>query len=152
MIFFRQALIENILTSKTFIPDKPADFSGGLVEINTIEFPSKLILDFSVGSSYSSTTTGKNIQTYSGGKRDFLGYDDGTRDLPSVIPNHRLDRNVPQLQLQELGRAFANNWSTKSSKAPLNGNFKLNIGNKLELGMKKYLDTLHRFPIRHLMN
>ena len=136
---FPASLIENILTSKTFIPDKTADFSGGLVEINTIEFPSKLILDFSVGSSYSSTTTDKNIQTYSGGKRDFLGYDDGTRNLPSLIPNQRLDRNVPQLQLQEFGRAFANNWSTKSSTAPLNGNFKLNIGNKLELGDEETL-------------
>lgn len=131
---FPASLIENILTSKTFIPDKPADFSGGLVEINTIEFPSKLILDFSVGSSYSSNTTGKNIQTYSGGKRDFLGYDDGTRDLPSVIPNQRLDRNIPQLQLQEFGRSFSDNWATKTSTAPLNSNFKLSLGNKLNIG------------------
>lgn len=136
---FPASLIENILTSKTFVPDKPADFSGGLVEINTIEFPSKLILNFSFGSSYSSTATGKNIQTYSGGKRDFLGYDDGTRDLPSIIPNQRLDRNMPQVQLQEFGKAFANNWSTKSATAPLNGNFKLNIGNKLELSDEETL-------------
>ena len=136
---FPASLIENILTSKTFIPDKPADFSGGLVEINTIEFPSKLILDFSVGSSYSSTTTGKNIQTYSGGKSDFLGFDDGTRDLPSVIPNKKLDRNISQLKLQEFGRAFTDNWGTNESKAPLNGNFKLSVGNKIDIGEDKIL-------------
>jgi hypothetical protein len=44
--------LKNVLTSKTFTADKPADFSGGLVEINTIEFPSAFMLDFSVSSSY----------------------------------------------------------------------------------------------------
>ena len=131
---FPASLIENILTSKTFIPDKPADFSGGLIEINTIEFPQRLIFDVSASTSYNSTTTGKNIQSYSGGKSDYLGYDDGTRDLPSVIPNQRLDRNIPQSTLQDYGRAFTNNWSTNSSKAPLNGNFKLSVGNKIDIG------------------
>lgn len=136
---FPASLIENILTSKTFIPDKPADFSGGLVEINTIEFPSKLIFDVSIGSSYSSTTTGKNLQTYSGGKSDYLGYDDGTRSLPSVIQTKKLDRNIPQTLLQEYGRAFENNWSTKTSVAPLNGNFKINVGNKFDMGNESSL-------------
>ena len=136
---FPASLIENILTSKTFIPDKPADFSGGLVEINTIEFPSKLIFNLSIGSDYNTTTTGKNIRSYSGGKSDFLGFDDGTRDLPSNMPNQRLDRNVTQLQLQEIGRAFADNWATKTSTAPLNGNFKINLGNKIELGDEETL-------------
>lgn len=131
---FPASLIENILTSKTFIPDKPADFTGGLIEINTIEFPQRLIFNVSAGSSYSSTTTGKNIQSYNGGKSDYLGYDDGTRDLPSVIPNQKLDRNIPQTTLQDYGRAFANNWGINNSKAPLNGNFKLSVGNKLDIG------------------
>ncbi|MBN2355918.1 carboxypeptidase-like regulatory domain-containing protein, partial [candidate division KSB1 bacterium] len=44
---FPANLIEQLLTSKTAMPDKPADFSGGLIEINTIEFPSDLIFNLS---------------------------------------------------------------------------------------------------------
>src|SRR3989339_1859942 len=136
---FPASLMENVLTSKTFIPDKPADFTGGLVEINTIEFPSKFIFDLSVSSSVNTNTTFKSFNSYNGGKSDFLGFDDGTRDLPSNMPNQRLDRNVTQLQLQEIGRAFADNWATKTSTAPLNGNFKINLGNKIELGDEETL-------------
>jgi len=49
---FPASLIENLLTSKTATPDKPADFSGGLTEINTIEFPAQLFLDAGSTTSY----------------------------------------------------------------------------------------------------
>lgn len=131
---FPASLIENVLTSKTFIPDKPADFTGGLVEINTIEFPSKFIFDISASSSYNTRSTLRNVNTYSGGTRDFLGYDDGTRQLPSLIPGSRLDRTYSPADLQKYGQSFQNNWNTSTAKAPLNGSFKLNLGNQLSLG------------------
>lgn len=131
---FPASLIENVLTSKTFIPDKPADFTGGLVEINTIEFPSKFIFDLSATSGYNSNTTFKNFNSYSGGSTDFLGIDDGTRSLPSSIPDERIDRTFSPSDLQKMGLSFANNWYTKTSKAPINGNFKLNLGNKMSFG------------------
>ncbi len=131
---FPASLIENVLTSKTFIPDKPADFTGGLVEINTIEFPSKFIFDLSATSGYSSNTTFKNITNYPGGKTDFLGIDDGTRAVPGEISNERIDRSFSSTELQQMGQSFTNNWQTKSATAPINGSFKLNLGNKLSFG------------------
>lgn len=131
---FPASLIENVLTSKTFIPDKPADFTGGLVEINTIEFPSKFIFDISTSSSYNTRTSFKSIASYQGGSKDFLGFDDGTREMPSIIPSKKLDRTFTPSELQSFGLAFRNNWQTSVSKAPLNGNFKLNLGNQLAVG------------------
>ncbi len=131
---FPASLIENILTSKTFIPDKPADFTGGLVEINTIEFPSKFIFDVSASSNYNTRSTLKDFASYSGGNRDFMGYDDGTRSMPSVIPATRLDRNYSPAELQSYGLAFQNNWKTSIAKAPMNGSFKINLGNQLAIG------------------
>ncbi|MCK9282143.1 MAG: TonB-dependent receptor [Melioribacteraceae bacterium] len=132
---FPASLIENILTSKTFTPDKPADFSGGLVEINTIEFPSKFILDISASTSYNTVSNLKDFVTYSGGKSDWLGMDDGTRDLPSLISDQKVGRgNYTSDELQAIGQSFNNNWDTKNSKTPLNGSFKINIGDKFELG------------------
>lgn len=131
---FPASLIENVLTSKTFIPSKPADFTGGLVEINTIEFPSKFIFDISTSSSYNTRTSLKNIPSYSGGSKDFLAYDDGTRQLPLIIPDKKLDRTFSPSDLQNYGLAFNNNWQTSSSKAPVNGSFKINLGNQLAIG------------------
>ncbi|MDP2038039.1 MAG: TonB-dependent receptor, partial [Ignavibacteria bacterium] len=129
---FPASLMENVLTSKTFIPDKPADFTGGLVEINTIEFPSKFIFDLNVSSSVNTNTTFKHFNSYNGGSRDFLGVDDGTRELPSLINTDKVNKtNYSSEQLQNIGLSFKNNWQTKYLNAPLNSSFRLNIGNQI---------------------
>ncbi|MCG8372056.1 MAG: carboxypeptidase-like regulatory domain-containing protein, partial [Balneolales bacterium] len=47
-------LLENINTVKTFTPDKPGSFSGGIVDINTKDFPEEL--QFSLGTSFNYNT------------------------------------------------------------------------------------------------
>ncbi len=132
---FPASLIENILTSKTFTPDKPADFSGGLVEINTIEFPSHFILDISASSTYNSVTSLESFKSYNGGKTDYLGSDDGTRGLPSSIGNTSVVRgNYSADELKSIGTSFKNNWQTKNNSAPLNSSFKINVGDKYNFG------------------
>jgi outer membrane receptor protein involved in Fe transport len=129
---FPASLMENVLTSKTFIADKPADFTGGLVEINTIEFPAKFIFDLSLSSAYNSNTTFKSFNSYNGGNKDFLGIDDGTRDLPSNISDLRVSKaNYTTEQLQKIGLSFKDNWQTKSLNAPLNTGFRINLGNQM---------------------
>lgn len=132
---FPASLIENVLTSKTFTADKPADFSGGLVEINTIEFPSNFLLEFSYSSSYNNRSTFKDYNTYNGGTKDYLGWDDGTRNMPALISEKPVLRgNYSIAEINEIGKSFANNWQTKTEKAPLNGSYKLNIGDKFLFG------------------
>jgi len=131
---FPASLIENVMTSKTFTPDKPADFTGGLVEINTIEFPNKFILDISASSSYNTETSFKDFMSYNGGGTDWLGYDDGTRDYPSLINGNKVGKSYyTQDERQKIGQAFADNWQTVSNKAPMNGSFKVSVGNKYDL-------------------
>ena len=67
-------MIESVITAKTFTPDKPGDFTGGLVQISTIEFPSKFTLGFSATGGYNSNSTFNSFTTYSGGKTDFPGF------------------------------------------------------------------------------
>ena len=128
-------MIENVITAKTFTPDKPGDFTGGLVQINTVEFPNHFTLTLNATSGFNSNSTFKSFDTYSGGKTDFLGVDDGTRDLPGTINDTRVVRgNYTNAELQNIGLSFKNNWDTKGTKAPINGNFKLTVGDKYDLG------------------
>ena len=128
-------MIENVITAKTFTPDKPGDFTGGLVQINTVEFPNNFTLTLNATSGFNSNSTFKSFDTYSGGKTDFLGIDDGTRDIPGTIGDKRVVRgNYTNAELQNIGLSFKNNWDTKGTKAPINGSLKLTIGDKYDLG------------------
>jgi TonB-dependent receptor len=132
---FPASLVENILTFKTFTPDKPADFSGGLVQISTIEFPSRFIFDLSTSGGFNSNTTGKTSIGYGGGKTDFLGYDDGTRGLPGSITSTKLARgNYSDSAITQITKSFSNDWQTKSKTTPMNGSIILDIGNRIEFG------------------
>ncbi len=125
---FPANLIESIITAKTFTPDKPADFTGGLVQIKTIEFPEKLFLNLSISSSYNTFGTGKDALTYNGGSR-WLGTDDGTRALPGSVPGTRLSSADPAA-LQSIGRSFSNTWGVSNTSLPMNAGFNLSFGDK----------------------
>lgn len=127
-------IIENLITSKTFTPDKPGDFSGGLIQIKTIEFPQNFILGFSASGTYNTTSSLRDFTSYEGGSKDNFGYDDGTRALPSIITNKVVTRgNYSDEELKQIGLAFKNNWNTKKSKAPVNGSYKISLGDRFSV-------------------
>lgn len=109
---FPASLIENIRILKTYSPDMPAEFAGGLVQLQTIDFPTKPILNFSFKNGYNTATSFNRFLSYPGGGYDFFGFDDGTRGLPGAIPtdNRIIPGRFSQGQIQELGRSFSNNW------------------------------------------
>ena len=60
------ALLQNIRTEKSYTPDQPGEFSGGLVKMNTVDFPRSPILKLSYGTGFGSTTTFKDFARLSG--------------------------------------------------------------------------------------
>lgn len=84
MDIFPTNLIDNMTVSKNFTADMPADFTGGLLNITTKDFPEEKFFNVSLGTSYNpSMHFNSNNLTYEGGSTDFLGFDDGTRSLPA---------------------------------------------------------------------
>ena len=53
-------LLDSLQVSKSYSPDRSAEFAGGLVQINPIKFPSRAVMSFSYGLSVYSTATGKS--------------------------------------------------------------------------------------------
>lgn len=70
--------------AKSFTPDLPGNFAGGLVQLNTIDFPQGYSLRFSTGGSISDNLLfqDKFISTQ-GGSLDWLGFDDGLAEIKS---------------------------------------------------------------------
>lgn len=80
---FPTNLIDNMTILKSGLAELPADFTGGLVNIITKDFPDKPVFDVSLGLGYNPAMHfNSDYITYDGGKTDFLGFDDGTRALP----------------------------------------------------------------------
>lgn len=120
---FPAALIDNIKVLKSYTPDLPGEFSGGLVQMSTVEFPTQKVLRVSASVGVNTQTTGgKPFLTHKGGSRDIFGFDDGSRNLPSIIPTD--DRIIPGRytpeQVQEFGRSFSNDYTPtmKTSMRP----------------------------------
>jgi outer membrane receptor protein involved in Fe transport len=119
---FPASLIDSIKVLKTYTPDLPGEFSGGLVQMETVEFPTAPTLRFGLSYGVNSRTTFKNFDTYRGGSNDFFGLDDGTRNIPGAIPpgSRLFPGSFTQEEFQQFGRSFPNNWEPvqRSSMRP----------------------------------
>jgi TonB-dependent receptor len=136
-------LLDNIVTKKTFTPDEPGNFSGGIVNIGTKSFPETFTLKLSNSVSYNSQANlTSDFLTYEGGSADWLGMDDGTRDMPSefndpdlYIPTAIESRSDKQkaLLLDRLSKSFTSQMYPVTEKSPLNQNYSFGIGNQVRL-------------------
>ncbi|HNY41080.1 MAG TPA: carboxypeptidase regulatory-like domain-containing protein, partial [Bryobacteraceae bacterium] len=109
---FPSTLIESIKVVKSYTPDLPGEFSGGVVQLSTVDFPKEKVLKFSATTGYNTVTTGKRLLSYPGGSTDVFGFDNGSRSLPSSIPSDKrlIQGSYTAAELQQFGRSFSNNW------------------------------------------
>lgn len=54
-------LVDNVTISKTFTPDMPGEFTGGLVEVNTLAVPDEKFLSLGTGTGMNTISTGKDF-------------------------------------------------------------------------------------------
>ena len=137
-------LLDNIVTIKTFTPDKPGNFSGGIVDIGTKTFPATFNMKVSASSSYNSQVDGHgSFLTYQGSDSDWLGYDDGARSIPSILENPNLEIPVPvqarfdnekAAQLDQYSNAFNGIMDFNRSAPPMNGNLSISMGDNYKFG------------------
>lgn len=86
MDMFPTNILDNILVYKAFAPDLPGSFTGGLVDIRTRDFPSERSIRWSVKLGYNPQVHfNQRFLTHQGGTLDWLGVDDGLRQIPQAI-------------------------------------------------------------------
>ncbi|MBN1388965.1 MAG: TonB-dependent receptor [Bacteroidales bacterium] len=82
---FPTNIIDNIMVYKSFRADMPADFTGGVIDISIKDFPQEKKGSLFIGGAFNPDYHfNSNYVTYQGGKTDFLGFDDGSRDIPAI--------------------------------------------------------------------
>lgn len=140
---FASNLIENIVTVKSYTPDKPGNFTGGSVNMVTKSYPDRFNASLSLSSAYNSQFSLKEgFLTSPGGHTDWLGMDDGIRAIPDplqdknvVIPiiqtAHR--DSVQAAKLDLLSKSFNSSMAPTKKMAPLNRNFAFSLGDQVQV-------------------
>lgn len=136
---FPTNVIDSLTVSKTFLPNMPADFAGGVLEINTVTFPREFTLQLGLSGELSSETTMRQRLDYQGGSHDFLGFDDGKRSLPSGIGQEpvavtRSGRYRSLADLEAVAETFPNRWNLRRTTSPPSPSMELTVGDSFDLG------------------
>ena len=135
---FPAGLLDSVQVSKSYSPDRSAEFAGGLVQIQPLKFPNRAVLDFNYGFTTYSNATGKSIPLSPLNGRDFLGFDDGARAMPSSFPSNKIVRQgiyTPDVgfnpdQITSFGRALGNTWSPAAADGAPGQNWGAVFGNR----------------------
>jgi hypothetical protein len=137
---FPTNLVDNIIVYKSFTPDLPGDFTGGMVDIITKDFPERKTLNLSAGMSYNPDMHLNNRYiTSAGSATDKWGFDNGTRDLPQAIRSYNAaGQELPNIiqggaELESLTSLFKNNMSTLRQRNFVDQNYSASFGNQVNL-------------------
>ncbi|HPJ46535.1 MAG TPA: TonB-dependent receptor [Tenuifilaceae bacterium] len=137
MDIFPTNLIDNIIVSKNFTADMPADFTGGILNIETKDFPESKITSVSFSTSFNPQVHfNPNYLTYGGGNTDFLGFDDGTRALPDKARWSNIPTPISGASEQEVVdfvRSFNPELAAKRQTSLMDLSASFTIGDQIDL-------------------
>jgi len=145
---FPTDVIEAVVVQKTAAPYLPGEFGGGTIELRTVSFPPVLIANVGVKLAYNENSTFDDGLAYEGSDTDWLGYDDGARDMPESLAEAisggeflrprsftNPDGYSPE-QIQEFGQNLANKstYDVYDKSAPPSFGLSGTFGNSFEIG------------------
>jgi outer membrane receptor protein involved in Fe transport len=80
---FPTDVVASSLVQKTYSPNFPGEFGGGVINLTTLAIPKQSFLDVNLGISGDTETTGQLGYDYYGTDDDWTGY--GNRDTPAAL-------------------------------------------------------------------
>ncbi|HEX7028016.1 MAG TPA: TonB-dependent receptor, partial [Gammaproteobacteria bacterium] len=103
---FPTGSLQKIDIVKSYDAAAPGSFGGSLIGLETAGVPENDTISFSASLGGNTLTTGKRGFDHDGGDDDWLGYDDGSRDLPAGLASADSPAEVT-----DAARGFSNTWA-----------------------------------------
>ena len=137
-------MLDRMLVYKSGSADLPGEFAGADINIFTKNVVEENSTSLSFSGSFRANTTGQNVQlSEEKGKTDWLGKDDGTRQLPSAFPTENLrilsqnpnDQNISKLATAT--RMLPNTWGTRNLTASPDLRINFDMARFVHLGKRK---------------
>lgn len=150
MDIFPTNILDNIIVVKSAAAEYPADFTGGVVDIVTKDFPTKFEASISLGTGFNPDMHfNDNYLNGSGSPTDFWGYDDGTRNLQinryQPIPGTFENRGL----LTSLTGRFDSELRAEQSTSNPNFDFGVTLGDQFSVGDGNKLGYLASFSYKN---
>ncbi|MDR1730431.1 MAG: TonB-dependent receptor [Prevotellaceae bacterium] len=136
------SLIENVVVNKTFTPDLPGEFTGGLVQVKTLSVPNEKFLNISLGTGLNTISTGREFQT---NKRFTSDYFFGEIDRRSWYAGH----DDGQITQSQYNAGQINHYGFYKYKAVPLQNYSLSFGLPFKLNEQHSLGLIGALTYRH---
>jgi outer membrane receptor protein involved in Fe transport len=138
MDVFPKDILDNVLVVKTVNANLDADFTGGMVNIITKDFPTKAQYSFSLGTSYNPKMHfNDKYLTSKTSSTDFLGFDNGLRDLPINVKTIIPFPYEGNSKLTTITSQFNAELKAKQQNSFNDFNFGFSAGNQFSVGDNK---------------
>ena len=131
---FPTAIIESVLVQKTFSPEYPAEFGGGVVDLRTKAVPDEFILEFGISGQYNSEATGKTGLSYDGTGSEIFGFGGSRRNIPDEILQDVTLASLTPEELEAAGEAIPNVWSIDEEPLYPGAGLNFVIGDRYDVG------------------
>ena len=82
---FPTSVLASALVQKSYSPNYPGEFGGGVINLTTSAIPTRPFLSFGASISGDGETTGKLGYSHYGSDTDWTGFDDGARAIPGPL-------------------------------------------------------------------
>lgn len=141
---FPSSILEGVVVQKSYSPDMPGEFGGGVVQLRTRKPPTAPEASVSLSGAYRHGTTFQQGLDDTNGPTDWLGFDGGFRDLPDAIVDASAekaleesdrffpDRGYTPEQLEALGEALPRRWNTRRRTLPPDAGASVSLGSGME--------------------
>ncbi len=129
------AMIDNMVIYKSPSPELPADFTGGFIKIFTKNMPEEDFFSIGYTTGYNTSTDYQNVKLITRSSTDWLGYDNGTRNLPEKFPSTL--KGLTNTQLANYGKMLNSYWAPNSVNAYPDQKANVSFGKKWQKGNRR---------------
>ena len=113
---FPSNILDGAVVQKTYSPNYPGEFGGGVIDMRTLRQPNETFLTVKLGSGVNTASTLQHGFVHRGSDTDWTGADDGLRDVPGALQdalskNQRIIRTndaFTSAELEGVGESLVN--------------------------------------------
>jgi len=135
MDIFPTNILDNVIVVKSASAEMPADFTGGIVDVITKEFPNSKQFSISFSSAFNPKMHyNDNYLTSKSSNTDFLGFDDGLRSIPvDPYQGYSVSESINSPKITNVTREFNPNMAAINKTSLGDYSFNISGGNQILL-------------------
>ncbi|MFN7175760.1 MAG: TonB-dependent receptor plug domain-containing protein [Thermaurantiacus sp.] len=141
---FPTSVIASSVVQKSFLPNFPGEFGGGVINLTTRAVPAERFIEIGGSIGGNTVTSGNLGYTHFGSRSDWTGFDDGTRSVPfqlrsAISSGNRviLGQNFDLQTMQRITASLVNAPTTliqRNDTIPANMSLSVSAGDAWDIG------------------